>query len=152
MAESHVLELGKLEFAEPDSDQWAWGKLISAENEEELDVLAGRTREFSKAVAAIKRCSTDPELRAQAEAYEKARMDEIARRRHAIQERDDYWAPQLAAKDNELAAKDNELAAERAANAAKDNELAAERAANAAKDNELTALRAALAALKDKQS
>jgi len=111
LTQTHVLELSKLNTLEKDSEEWAWGTLISTDDEEVLNMLAARDSNFEKAVSTIKQCSTDPALRARAESLELARMDEAVRRRHALRERDEFWASQLVAKDFALAAERAKLAA-----------------------------------------
>jgi len=104
LTQTHVLELAKLGSLEEGSDEWAWGTLISTDDEEVLNMLAARDSNFEKAVSTIKQCSTDPALRARAESLEFARMDEAVRRRHAIRDAIMPLQAELVAERAKLAA------------------------------------------------
>jgi len=121
LTEKHVLELAKLPDKDDGTDVWAWGRIILADNEKELDMLAAKSTVMQKAVASIKHCSSDAQMRELAESYEKARMDEAVRRRAAVNETVQLYEVKLreerakiADRDAIIADKDAELARLRA--------------------------------------
>jgi predicted transposase/invertase (TIGR01784 family) len=83
--EIDVLELPKLPEAPDGTPVWDWVKFISAESEEDLDMVAAKNEEMKGAVNELYRVSSDTEVRRQYELREKAWRDEQARTIYAEQ-------------------------------------------------------------------
>jgi predicted transposase/invertase (TIGR01784 family) len=88
--EIHTLELGKLpETAESDKKEGElldWLRLIKSEREEEIEMLAAKTKEMKMAVGRLKQLSADERTRMLYEARQLYLWDEAARREAAVAE------------------------------------------------------------------
>jgi predicted transposase/invertase (TIGR01784 family) len=77
--EIHVIELPKLP-ADPDgTPAWGWTKFVSAESEEDLDMLAGQNEVIKDAVKELYRVSAKADVRRQYDLRERAIRDQMAR-------------------------------------------------------------------------
>ena len=81
--EIHTFEMKKLpkspEPGEKNESQFLWLSLIGADKEEEVEMLAAKSRVMKKAVGVLKKLSADEQARMLYESREKARRDELAR-------------------------------------------------------------------------
>ncbi|MDR3165876.1 MAG: Rpn family recombination-promoting nuclease/putative transposase, partial [Synergistaceae bacterium] len=88
--EIHTLELGKLPESsgsdEKESELLDWLRLIKSESEEEIEMLAMKTKEMNMTVGRLKQLSTDERTRMLWEARELYLMDEATRLKAAVTE------------------------------------------------------------------
>ncbi|MCL2054530.1 MAG: Rpn family recombination-promoting nuclease/putative transposase [Oscillospiraceae bacterium] len=75
LIEIHTLELHKLPADVDGTELYDWAKFIAAGNEEELDMVANRNPQISKAVVKLRELSADEKARDLYERQEKARRD-----------------------------------------------------------------------------
>jgi len=75
LTEFNTLELNKLPSDTDSTNLWYWMKFIKSDNEEDLDMLAGRSPEMKKAVGILKELSADERTRMLFEEREMARRD-----------------------------------------------------------------------------
>ena len=86
LTEINTLELSKLPRDGDDSELWYWMKFIKTQNEEELNMLAKRNPQISKAVGVLKELSADERTRMLYEQREIARRDMVSRMEGAKRE------------------------------------------------------------------
>jgi predicted transposase/invertase (TIGR01784 family) len=84
--EINTLELPKLPRQSDGTDLYNWLRIFTAKTEEEFTMIAKTSPEISQAVGVIMELSEDEQTRLQAEAREKYRRDEAARRKLARRE------------------------------------------------------------------
>ncbi|MCL2102400.1 MAG: Rpn family recombination-promoting nuclease/putative transposase [Fibromonadales bacterium] len=84
--EINTLELPKLPHQPDGTNLYNWLSFLTAKTEEEFTMIAKTCPEIAQAVAVIMELSADEQTRMLAEAREKYRRDEIARRKLARQE------------------------------------------------------------------
>jgi len=82
LIELHTLELNKLPEDADGTKLYDWAKFIAAESEEELDKVAERNQEVSKAVVKFRELTADERTRDMYERREKARKDQAMWKRH----------------------------------------------------------------------
>lgn len=75
ITEIFTLELSKLPQVTDSTELWDWMKFIKSDDEEVLDMLAGRSPEMKKAVGVLKELSADERTRMLYEEQEKKRRD-----------------------------------------------------------------------------
>ena len=86
LTEINTLELSKLPREGDSSELWYWMRFIKSEDEEELDMLAKRSPQMSKAVGVLKELSADERTRMLYEQREIARRDMVSRMEGAKRE------------------------------------------------------------------
>jgi len=83
LIEVNTLELTKLPPSEDGTELWRWMKFLSAENKEELDMIAEKSPQVKKAVARLMELSNDERTRLLQESLQKKEWDNRARERGA---------------------------------------------------------------------
>jgi predicted transposase/invertase (TIGR01784 family) len=84
--EIHVLELTKIPPAEDGNIIWRWLKLLTTDNQEELDMLEQHYPELKEPILRIKQLSADERVREEFWAQARDRYDAAARLREAMAE------------------------------------------------------------------
>ena len=84
LTEINTLELPKLPRQGDSSELWYWLRFIKTGDEEELNMLAERNPQMSKAVGVLKELSADEETRRLYERRELARRDMVSRMEGAL--------------------------------------------------------------------
>jgi len=79
LSEFNILELPKLPTDTDSTELWYWMRFIKSDDKEELEMLAQRSPQMSKAVGLLKELSADERTRMLFEEREKARRDQISR-------------------------------------------------------------------------
>jgi predicted transposase/invertase (TIGR01784 family) len=124
--EIHTLELSKLPQAVDGTALYDWAKFISAETEEELNMVAERNPQIKKASFILRELSADEQARYMIEQREKSMRDRAARDDYLLEQEREKWQTKLADKDAEIADKDAKLA-DQAAEIARLRELSQNR-------------------------
>jgi len=83
LVEVNTLELTKLPTSEDGTELWRWLKFLSAQNKEELDMIAEKSPQVKKAVVRLMELSNDERTRLLQESLEKKEWDNRAREREA---------------------------------------------------------------------
>lgn len=86
IVEINTLELGKLPDGSDGSKLYDWAKFIAAESDEELDIVAERNLEVSKAVVKYRELTAEERTRDMYERREKARRDVAMHQKHAVKQ------------------------------------------------------------------
>ena len=84
LTEINTLELRKLPVDSDNTELWNWLKFIKTDSEEEMDMLAEKSVQFSKAVGFLKELSADERTRMLYEERENARRDVVSMVRGAV--------------------------------------------------------------------
>ena len=82
--EVNTLELTKIPQAEDGTELWRWLKFLSAEREEDLDMIAEKSPEVKKAVVRLMELSKDEKTRMLYESRQKLEWDFQARERATV--------------------------------------------------------------------
>ena len=83
LIEVNTLELTKLPQTEDGTELWRWMKFLSAQNKEELDMIAEKSPQVKKAVVRLMELSNDERTRLLQESLQKKEWDNRARERGA---------------------------------------------------------------------
>jgi len=83
LIEVNTLELTKLPASEDGTELWRWMKFLSAQNKEELDMIAEKSPQLKKAVVRLMELSNDERTRLLQESLQKKEWDNRARERAA---------------------------------------------------------------------
>jgi predicted transposase/invertase (TIGR01784 family) len=83
LIEVNTLELAKLPLSEDGTKLWCWMKFLSAQNKEELDMIAEASPQIRKAVVRLMELSSDERTRMLYESRQKMEWDIAARERVA---------------------------------------------------------------------
>jgi predicted transposase/invertase (TIGR01784 family) len=86
LIEVNTLELPKLPPSEDGTELWHWMKFLSAENKEELDMIAEKNTQVKNAVVRLMELSNDERTRLLHESLQKKEWDNRARERLARKE------------------------------------------------------------------
>ena len=123
LREIHTLELRKLPDIADGTQLYDWAKFIDAETEEELEMVAKRNPQISRAAVKLRELSADERARDMFERREKGRRDIASIMEDAEKKINEQWQSVVAGKDSVIADKDAEIAGKDAEIAGKDAEI-----------------------------
>jgi len=123
LREIHTLELRKLPDIADGTQLYDWAKFIDAETEEELEMVAKRNPQISRAAVKLRELSADERARDMFERREKGRRDIASIMEDTEKKINEQWQSVVAGKDSVIADKDAEIAGKDAEIAGKDAEI-----------------------------